>query len=478
MALSVNDIQNLYSQTSTYLSGVSNKYKESVKYYKGNNLISRTGSLTSIEQAKQQADDAKKDKRDPLRRANNRVSSNFYQIMVDQEAGYLATNDPTIDVGDDDLNQKIKAILGDSLALTMQNLIIDVSNAGVGWLHYWINDKGKFKYGIVTPEQVYPIYADNLENEVVAVERVYQVLNTDKNSPKNYNTVVEYWDDQTCTSYVVDDDATFSPYNQFDVVDVSTNTTSGQGNVYNHGLGRIPFIKFRKNLYEKPELDKVKGTIDVYDKVYNGFANDLQDIQQTLMILKGYGGTDLQTFMDALREYKAINVDSDGDVSNMQIEIPVEARQTMLEITKQKIFDEGQAIDPDKFMDNGALSGKAIKGLYAHLDLKATMTEKNFRQGLATLIRAIMQCLGVSDWETHNISQTWIKNAIQDELERAQALQALGPYMSEWSIARANPFVDDVDAELQHIADEKINADGYSNQNAIDKAANGADSDE
>lgn len=89
-----------------------------------------------------------------------------------------------------------------------------------------------------------------------------------------------------------------------------------------------------------------------------------------------------------------------------------------------------------------------------------------------------MQCLGVSDWETHNISQTWIKNAIQDELERAQALQALGPYMSEWSIARANPFVDDVDAELQHIADEKINADGYSNQNAIDKAANGADSDE
>lgn len=475
MAISVSDIQSLYSNTSTYLSEVNNKYKESVNYYKGRNLISRTGSLTNIEQAKQQADDAKQDKRDPIRKANNRVSSNFYQILVDQEAGYLATNDPSIDVGDDDLNQKIKMILGDSLALTMQNLIIDVSNAGVGWIHYWIDSNGNFKYGIVTPEQVYPIYADNLENEVVAVERVYQVLNTDPESSKTYNTIVEYWDDTTCTSYVVDNNATFSPYNQFDIVDVSTNETSGNGNVFEHGLGRVPFIKFRKNMYEKPELDKVKGTIDVYDKVYNGFANDLQDIQQTLMVLKGYGGVNLDEFMDALRKYKAIKIDTNGDVSNLQIEIPVEARQTMLEITKQKIFDEGQGIDPDKFMDNGALSGKAIKGLYAHLDLKATTTEKNFRQGLGSLIRAILRYLNVNDWETRNVSQTWIKNAIQDELERAQALQALGPYMSEWSIARANPFVDDVDAELEHLADEKINADGYSNQKAIDKAADGAD---
>ena len=474
MAISVSDIQSLYSNTSTYLSEVNNKYKESVNYYKGRNLISRTGSLTNIEQAKQQADDAKKDKRDPIRKANNRVSSNFYQILVDQEAGYLATNDPSIDVGDDKINQKIKMILGDSLALTMQNLIIDVSNAGVGWIHYWIDSNGNFKYGIVTPEQVYPIYADNLENEVVAVERVYQVLNTDPKSSKTYNTIVEYWDDTTCTSYVVDNNSTFSPYNQFDIVDVSTNETSGVGNVFEHGLGRVPFIKFRKNMYEKPELDKVKGTIDVYDKVYNGFANDLQDIQQTLMVLKGYGGVNLDEFMDALRTYKAIKVDTDGDVDQLQIEIPVEARQTMLEITKQKIFDEGQGIDPDKFMDNGALSGKAIKGLYAHLDLKATTTEKNFRQGLGALVRAILRYLNVDDWETRNVSQTWIKNAIQDELERAQALQALGPYMSEWSIARANPFVDDVDAELEHLADEKINADGYSNQKAINKAANGA----
>lgn len=214
------------------------------------------------------------------------------------------------------------------------------------------------------------------------------------------------------------------------MVDNGTGEVTGKSNTYKHDYGRVPFIKFRKNLYEKPELDKVKGSIDIYDKVYNGFANDLEDIQQTLVILKGYGSADLDEFMDAIKEYKAINVDEDGGVSQLQIEIPVEARQTMLDITKRKIFDEGQGIDPAKFMDNGALSGKAIKGLYAHLDLKASTTEKNFRQGLAELIRAIMQSIGLSDYENRNIAQTWTKNAIQDDLERVQAIAQLAPYMS------------------------------------------------
>lgn len=465
MAISVAAIQQLYTETSRYLSDVSNTYKLSVNYYNGRNSISQ--KFKSIQDHKKEVDDKLHGVDDPLRKADNRVSSNFYQLLVDQEAGYLATTDPLIDVGDDEENEKVKTLLGDDLALTIQNLITDVSNAGVGWVHYWVDGSNNFKYGVVTPEQVFPIYADNLENEVVAVVRRYQVLNEQTGK---YNTVVEYWNSEECSTFITEDNATFKPYNQFDVVDISTNEVTGQGNTYNHGLGCLPFIKFKKNFYEKPELKKVKGSIDIYDKVYNGFANDLEDIQQTLMVLKGYGAAGLDEFMQQLRELKAINVDEDGDVDQLQIEIPVEARQTMLDITKRKIFDEGQGIDPAKFMDNGALSGKAIKGLYAHLDLKATTTEKNFRPGLAKLVRAIMQYLGFNDYENRNISQTWTKNAIQDTLEISQALAALAPFMSEWSIAKANPFIDDVDAEIEHKADEKINGDGYGDTAALNQA--------
>lgn len=468
MAITTEQIKTLYTSTSQYLNELHNQYKKSMNYYQGSNDIRRAGFRT-IQEEKENIDKKINGKDDPLRKADNRVSSNFYQLLVDQEAGYLATTDPLIDVGTDEENERVKNVLGDSFALNIQNLIIDVSNAGVGWLHYWNDHNGNFKYGVVSPEQISPIYADNLENEVVAVIRRYQALNQESGK---YETIVEYWNDEECSSFIKDKDSNFTPYNRLNVVDNGTGEVTGKSNTYKHDYGRVPFIKFRKNLYEKPELDKVKGSIDIYDKVYNGFANDLEDIQQTLVILKGYGSADLDEFMDAIKEYKAINVDEDGGVSQLQIEIPVEARQTMLDITKRKIFDEGQGIDPAKFMDNGALSGKAIKGLYAHLDLKASTTEKNFRQGLAELIRAIMQSIGLSDYENRNIAQTWTKNAIQDDLERAQAIAQLAPYMSEWSIAKANPYVEDVDAELEHKADEHINSDGYGDNKELEKALN------
>lgn len=463
--MTVQQIQSIFNASNNFLSDVRNQFEKSKSYYAGKNDIEMSGAYNSVFEYKQKQESND----DPLRRANNRVSSNFYQLLVDQEAGYIATNDPTIDVGDDDLNEKIKQVLGDSLALTIQNLIVDVSNAGIGWIHYWNDSKGNFKYAIITPDQIYPIYADNLENEVVAVARVYQQLNQ---TTAKYDTVIEYWNEDECSSFVKNNgNDTFIPYNQFSSYDISTGEVTGATNVFKHGLGTVPFIKFKKNLYGKSELQKVKGSIDVYDRVYNGFANDLQDIQQTLVVLKSYGGTNLDEFMDMLKKYKAINVDSDGDVDQLKIDIPVEARKTMLEITKQKIFDEGQGIDPDKFMDNGALSGKAVKGLYAHLDLKATTTEKNFREGLALLIRAILVHLNVDKAEIINISQTWYRNAIQDELEKSQAIAQLAPYMSKYAIARANPFVDDVDAELQHQQDERVNSDGYGNQSLIDKYA-------
>jgi SPP1 family phage portal protein len=467
-------IQNTFTTTINYLQGVQSNFNLSTSYYNSNNQIANSQTNSAIYQLLSNGDDKRFSGKSPLRKADNKVSSNFYQILVDQEAGYLATTDPVINVDDDNLNEQIKQELGDNFSLTLQSLIVDASNAGIAWLHYWIDEGGNFRYAEVTPAQIYPVYSDDLAKDLVAVKRVYKQLN----DSGEYDTIVEYWDDQTCTSFIrKNQNDEFELYECFNLIDNSTDEIIGQTSVFKHNLGEVPFIKFKKNIYEKTELEKVKGSIDIYDKVYNGFANDLEDIQQTVIVLKGYGGTVLADFLDTLRNEKAINVDSDGDVSQLQIEIPVEARNSMLETTKQKIFMEGQGIDPDKFMDNGALSGKAVKGLYASLDLKATMTEKNFRPAVAKLIRAIMRYLNVSDWLTRNISQQWSRNAIQDTLETAQALNAVAPFTSKRTLASANPFVEDVDQELANEADDKVN-DGYGNKQALQRVLNSGDGNE
>jgi len=137
-------------------------------------------------------------KDEPLRRADNRVSSNFHQLLVDQEAGYVATVPPTIDAEDDVLNDKIKDTLGDNFNLRLNQMVVDAANAGVAWLHYWIDESSQFRYGIVPPDQVVPIYSSDLDRKLLALRRTYKQLNPDTGK---FFKVHEYWTDKDVTVF-------------------------------------------------------------------------------------------------------------------------------------------------------------------------------------------------------------------------------------------------------------------------------------
>ena len=72
----------------------------------------------------------------------------------------------------------------------------------------------------------------------------------------------------------------------------------------------------------------------------------MDDIQQLIIVLSGYGGADLNTFLSDLKKYKTIKVDGDEGsnpgVSTLNIEIPIEARNSALEVTRKAIFEQGQ----------------------------------------------------------------------------------------------------------------------------------------
>ena len=45
------------------------------------------------------------------------------------------------------------------------------------------------------------------------------------------------------------------------------------------------------------DLKNIKPLIDVYCKVFSGFVNDLEDIQEVIFVLTNYGGADLGQFL-------------------------------------------------------------------------------------------------------------------------------------------------------------------------------------
>lgn len=418
---------------------------------------------------------AKHDGEETVRTADNRISRDFYGLLVDQKSAYLYTDPPVFDTGDDRLNGIVTETLGEEFQRECKKLCVNASNSGVGWIHYWQGDSG-IEYAVVDSTEIVPIWSKGLKKQLLAVLRIY----TDVDEENGDSLVIyEIWTPAECASFcrrVQDDVEMLREFPEFpissvySIYDIQTEYT----NVLHHGLGEVPFVAFYNNSRHRSDLDRVKRLIDVYDAVFSGFVDDLEDIQELILILTGYGGTDLAGFLDDLKRFKVIKMDADENsgLDTLKMEIPVEARQTLLDLTRQAIIEVGQGYDP-RPENFGNSSGVALRFFYAALEMKAGQQETEFRLGFARLVKAI--CRGAGR-EIGIIRQTWMRTAIQSDLEAVQMCAQSVGIVSRRTILEHHPFVEDVDAEIERLEEEEAAAlDEY--EGAFPLKATGANSD-
>ncbi|WP_413627696.1 phage portal protein [Fructilactobacillus vespulae] len=462
--MELNVAMKVFKKLDDQLSNVNDKYEISKKYYRNQNDITENNDGDS------KADGLKQDKLTPLRNADSRISSNFHQLLVDQKASYCGAIPPTIDVEDDAINSKIKNVLGDKYQSTVQKLMVESSLAGVSWLHVWVDDNNEFRYGIVEPDQIIPIYSDSMEKKLLAVRRTYKKLDETDGNVYIYD---EYWTDTEATFFKRKDGDDYSDLQANNIIttmDVNADIEIGKGNVLTHNMGDVPFIRFSNNADETGDLIQYKGQIDAYDIVLNGFINDVRDVQQVLLVLKNYGGADLNEFMENIRKYKSVKFQSDEGNSGLEtvsVEIPVEARDKLLAKLNDQIYMFGQGLDLNKITLGTAVSGVAIKMMYSALEMKAAKLESEYRPSINRLIRFILRYLNEKD--NIAISQTWKRSLISNELEQAQVISNLANVSSAEAIAKNSPIVSNWEEEIELRQEEKAGSDPYANDDELDK---------
>ena len=391
----------------------------------------------------------------PMRNADNRIPFNFHGLLVNQKASYLFTEPPVFDIGADSSNKALSAFLGDKYPKVCKDLCIEASNKKTGWIHVWKSaDDGNYRYAVVPSEQIQPIWSKSLDRKLLGVLRVYHEIDGDGNEFDVY----ELWNDKECAAYRVLAGGTVKEdleiYTKFFV---EINGISEVSNEYSHDLGEVPFFAFDNNNVHTDDLKNIKPLIDVYCKIFSGFVNDLEDIQEVVFVLTNYGGVDLNEFLSDLKYYKTIKVDGDqGDgsgVSTLTIDLPVDAREKLLTATRKCIFEQGMGIDPDP-QNFGNSSGVALKFLYSLLELKSGLLETEFRPSFGRFIRCVCRILGIQI-KDDVVLQTWTRTMVQNDQEAAQiAGQAVGIISNE-TIVRNFPGVKNVQDELDKIKEEK-----------------------
>lgn len=292
------------------------------------------------------------------------------------------------------------------------------------------------------------MWSDNLEKELLGVFRSYP--NIDEETGDTY-IIYEYWNETECAAYRLragDELDQLLPYQMF-LVDPALCDYSES---YLHGAGEVPFFPFFNNNIDTDDLKNIKPLIDTYCKVFSGFVNDLEDIQEVIFVLTNYGGADLGQFLRDLKDYKAIQIESDGDgdhsgVSTLTIELPVDAREKLLEITRKCIFEQGMGIDPDP-QNFGNSSGVALQFLYSLLEQKAGLQETEFKLGFGRFIRCICRLNNIQI-KDDTIVQTWTRTSVKNDQELSQIATQSKGVISDETIVAHHPWVEDPEKEME-----------------------------
>lgn len=411
--------------------------------------------------------------------ANNRASNPFFEILVDQKVSKIAGKPVSVTVSGagnrkepdkeaDKFQELLLKQLGVNFDDKVEDWLVGASKHSVDWMHFYIDPKGDLRYIVCPAQQIIPVYDMEYEDTLLQVIRYYQFdyINERGDLKKLYK--VEIWSDKDVTYWTQLEDETFvldfsyglNPMPHWITENESLSTKEA------HGWGKVPFVPLHNNSKGTNDLDSIKALIDVYDRVYNGWADDVEDFSEQILVVKNLaikdrefykGMTELNLFMKNLKESRLITIDGEGDVKNIRSEIPVEAKDMLLKITREAIFYFGQGVDVSSEKFGSSPSGVALQHLYALLDMKCNRTALKLQkalQGFFWFVTEYINNVNGTKFDPHNIVVTLNQSMIFNKAEIIDSI-INRPYLSVKTKLSLDPDVEDVEEELERIEAEK-----------------------
>jgi|GEM_PF-3465119 len=374
-------------------------------------------------------------------RANEKIPNDFLKIIIDQKVHYCVGKDVIIEGVNDlpfDINDEI------------DHIAEEASQKSKAWCFVWIDKDGNFRQKKVESETIIDIYDGTIEKNLIGLIRTYT---QDK---FNY---AEYWTDFDKSIYVQDG----SKY-------ILLETTSHLDNGVS--WGKIPFVRMLNNQYEMTDLDNIKDLIDSYDLNLSDFSNNFIDFQDVIYKLKNYSetlrdDTAISDFLDFLKKYKVVNVDENGDFEVLTNEIPSQARIQYLEILRKNIFNMAHAVDTEK-LSGGDLTNVTIKAYFTNLDIKANKFIKEIKRYIKDMLYFSNEYKAMNGLPIDDLTKTNIivnKSQLINEAEIIDSLVASQGMISQETIVKNHPLVDDYEDEIKKINEENSKNEESNNNN-------------
>ena len=371
----------------------------------------------------------------------NKVVVNYCYNIVQNYRGYLTGIDIAYS-SDKDIDQVFEVLNYNDVKQEDSNYLQDALVYGCAYEIAYIDEWGKHRFKTLDPKNVIPIYDDTLDQDLVYCIRFW----SNKIADKDFY-IVEVYSKSEIKTYKSD-----MGFQTFELVKEEP-----------HYFGMVPITVFELNNDRVSIFDQIMTLQDAYNKLLSAEVDDFESFADAYLVIKGMMGTDPADLADMKRN-RALLLDNDAEASYLTKNISDTQIQNMLSNINDAIHKIANSPDfnSDKFM---AQTGIAMRFKLVQFENASSAIEAEMRKALQRRIELICAIGNIKgdNLSFDDVKITFTRNLPTNLTETAQVVNSLRGLVSDQTLLSLLPFIDDSQAELDRLNQQKqMNMDMYS----------------
>ena len=382
---------------------------------------------------------------------NNKIINNLFDDLVDQKTNYLLSKQINTQTQQDvDLTEYFNP----SFQNLLKELGKDVYQCSIGYLHPFIDEQGNLSFKRFKPENVIPFWHDEAHKQLDAFIHFYDVEIYQNPNITTTETHVEYYLPEGVHYYIYSNGQLAPDTSKLNTAYIHKNDIS-------YNWTSVPLIWFKPNSDETFLLDRIKTLQDALNQMISNFANVMsQDVHNTILVLKGYDGTNLEEFRHNLAKHGVIKISStpevQGDVEALNVNVDATNYTTIIKELERAIITNGRGFDAkDDRMRNNP-NQMNINSMYSDIDLDANDLEAEFQASLHHLVDFINAYRSLNSLPIiSSINFIFNRDLPINQNDTINAIKDSVGILSERTLVANHPFTLNVDEELEQIKKER-----------------------
>ena len=374
--------------------------------------------------------------------ANYKLRTHFFRRFVTQQVQYVLSNGVTFQKKD------TKGKLGKNFDTQMQKAAKKAMVDKVSFL-FWNHDHVEVFCFADTPKDpgFAPLYDANT-GALRAGVRYWM--------PDEKTTRATLYEEDGYTEYVKKEYAisVLAEKRSYKKTVISTKADGVSGEV-SENYSAFPIVPMYANDLHESELEGHRESIDCYDYIKSGLANDIDDTSGFYWVLKNSGGmddVDIAKFRERMHTVKAAVLDDDSAAAEAHtLDVPIAAREKMLEILKADLYEDFQIVNVEA-LSASAKTATEIRAAYQPMDDKCG----DFEYCLIEAIQSILSLAGIED----EPSFKW--NRIANQTEETNMVMSAAAILGDELTLKKLPFLtpEEVEDRLRDMGDAAMNRYG------------------